>query len=63
VKITPGHIEPPGEHVVLVGPIQGSVTLDDGEVKHRRKAPARCVSVAGAFVPIPQLLDGVIRER
>jgi hypothetical protein len=32
MKITPGHIDAPGEHVVLVGPIQGSVTLDDGEI-------------------------------
>jgi hypothetical protein len=32
MEITPGHIEAPGEHVVLVGPIQGTVTLDDGEI-------------------------------
>lgn len=31
MKITPGSIvAEEGEHVVLVGPIQGSVTLEDG---------------------------------
>ncbi len=33
MKITPGSIvADEGEHVVLVGPISGAVTLDDGEV-------------------------------